>query len=278
MTLHVVLAQIVAVVVVLVGLTTLLVAGQLRAVLRRASIRVRQRADAPYLGLLATVLLVNAVARRYGPDVSWIIGWNLTSTIHGFEGAFVAWIQQFASPSATAYFSFVYVYGYVFILVFPLLAYAALEDPVPLRETAVAYSVNYAIGLLCYVLVIAYGPRNLIPDLVEPLLYTSWPQAQLVTTQVNTYENVFPSLHASLSITVLLLAYRTRDRYPRWLPIAGVFAISIAISTMYLGIHWATDVVAGIVLAFVSVLLATRIDLPPIHWETRLPGRLLRWR
>jgi membrane-associated phospholipid phosphatase len=167
-----------------------------------------------------------------------------------------------------------YVYGYVFVLTFPLLAYFALDDMQFLRETCVAYTLNYAIGLLWYVAFIAYGPRNLMPDIVEPLLYTSWPEAKMLTTRVNTNTNVFPSLHSSLAATVLLLAYRSREHYPAWLLLAAVFSGSIVVSTMYLGIHWGIDVVAGAVLAVISVRVATNVDEVP-H-EKNCPQRWVR--
>jgi membrane-associated phospholipid phosphatase len=66
---------------------------------------------------------------------------------------------------------------------------------------------------------------------------------------VNRNVNVFPSLHTSLSVTVAAMAYRTRDHYPLWAPVAAVLAASVVFSTMYLAIHWATDVVGGVVLA-----------------------------
>jgi membrane-associated phospholipid phosphatase len=64
---------------------------------------------------------------------------------------------------------------------------------------------------------------------------------------------VFPSLHTSLSATVALLAARYRSTAPGWLPIAVIGAASVAVATMYLGIHWLTDVLAGFLLAAFSV-------------------------
>lgn len=231
----------------------LFVVGPRRLVRAGRAAPERLRAVAPSLALLAVTLLVNKLARDYGPEVSWLIGLNVTSVIFGIEGTFVAWVQSFATPALTAYFSFAYVYGYVFLLVFPLVAYLSLADLDPLRRMAVAYTLNYAIGLVCYVLFVSYGPRNLIPDLVDPLLYSNYPSSRLLTREVNRNTNVFPSLHTSLSATVALLAWETHDRYPRWTPLAAVTAASIVVATMYLGIHWAIDVLAGLALAVGSV-------------------------
>lgn len=252
--------QVVVVVTLMLVLTAPVIIGRERLMDLARDYRSRIRAALPYLGVLVATLLINARARRVGPDVSWIIGLEITGIIYSIEGTFVPTLQALTPHWLVIYFSASYLYGYVYLLVFPLLAYLALEDPVPLRKTVVAYTFNYAIGLTCYVLFIAYGPRNMLPTLVEPLMYVNWPRSQILTSQVNVNTNVFPSLHSSLSGTVFILAYRTRDVYPKWFAVTGVVATSVVISTMVLGIHWAIDVVAGLGLAWLSVWLADRIE------------------
>lgn len=268
-----VLTQLAIVLVVLIGAGTYAIIGLDRLRELRREYRSRLRAAAPALLVLVCALLLNGRARDVGPELSWVIGWNITARLYDLEGEFVVWVQSHASPPLTAYFSFIYIYGYVFLLVFPLLAYLALEKPRPLREILFSYTFNYVLGLVCYVLIIAYGPRNMMPELVDALLYETWPEYQYLTRQVNRNTNVFPSLHTSLAVTVAILAYRTREQYPAWLPIAGVLAVSVAISTMYLGIHWGTDVLAGLVLAAVSVRLAVAVaesDRPDEAFERLL--------
>lgn len=245
---------------VMLAIAAVAIVGRTRLASVRAQYRERRRAIAPYLVVLAGVLVVNNATRKFAPEVSWLIRLNVTGIIYAIEGTFVAHLQSVATPLLTAYFSFMYVYGYVFLLAFPLVAYFALEETKFMRETCVAYTLNYGVGLLCYVAFIAYGPRNLMPDLVEPLLYASWPRSQFLTSQVNTNTNVFPSLHGSLSFTVALLAYRTREIYPAWSVVATIFAGSVIVSTMYLGIHWLIDVVAGGGLALFAVWVATNLD------------------
>jgi len=253
MTLATLLLKISAIVVVMLFVAVFGIIGLDRIRAFRPRARERLRSVFPYLLLLGVVLLLNSLLRDVGPELSWIIGWRITGWITAVEGTLVADIQRFAHPALTAYFSYIYIYGYIFLLSFPVLAYVLLPDERPIQETVLAYSLNYAIGVTCYVLFIAYGPRNVMPDLVDQLLYTNWPESQLLTSEINTNVNVFPSLHTSLAVTVAALAYRTRDVYPRWFPLSVVLAASVTVSTMYLGIHWGIDVLAGVVLAVVSV-------------------------
>ena len=251
-----VLAQLVVVVTLLVLVSTALFVGRGRLRKTRGAWRSRVRAITPITIVLASALLLNSVARQLVPEFSWLIDWNLTAPIYDLEGEFILWLQAQATPAVTAYFSFIYIYGYIFLLVFPVIAYFALSETRPLRELLTAYTLNYTLGLVLYIFVIAYGPRNMMPELVDALLYDTYPQYQHLTRQVNRNTNVFPSLHTSLAATVSILAYRTREYYPGWNLVAAVLGISVAISTMYLGIHWVIDVIAGIVLAYVSVELA----------------------
>ena len=275
MTLSLIVGQLVGVVLLLLVVTTVLVVGRDRIVRTRREYRQRFADVAPYVGLLAVVLVANKIARDIGPDVSWLVGIRITGWLERIDRLLlwplfpedtpqvVVWIQSMATPELTAYFSFVYVYGYVFLLVFPLVAYFALSRPEPLRRTIVAYGSNYLLGVLCYIVFIAYGPRNLIVDHAEGLLFSQYTQYQFVTDAVNHETNVFPSLHTSMAVTAALLAWTTREKYPLWVPIAAALAISVVISTMYLGIHWATDVLFGIVLAGVSVRIGIRFEETP---------------
>jgi len=213
----------------------------------------------PLAGLVV-VLIASAIGRSSLQTVSELFGLQLTWAIYALEGNFVAWIQAtFASPQLTMYFSSVYVYGYVFLLAFPFIAYLALPQTTAVKRLVVAYALNYAIGLVIYTIVFAHGPRNVMPDMVTSLLFTHNPDFMALTGEVNEPANVFPSLHTSLSVTVGTFAVLTRREYPLWTPIAAWLATSVVIATMYLGIHWLTDVFGGITLAFGAVYLSYRL-------------------
>ncbi len=233
----------------------------------RGQFRRRLRAIAPYVGGLALVLLLNkgllvrieAFSRRYGVTAAeWI---------YRIEGDFVATVQALLPDWGLYYFGPAYVLGYVVLLTFPFVAYLFAASSRPLKTLVAAYTVNYAVAIVCYATVIAYGPRNYHripgadPDAarVEEPLLDSFREVTQLTARVNVETNVFPSLHAALSVTVLLVAVSTHEEFPRWTPVAAALTASILVSTMYLGTHWATDVVAGVALAVGSVAVAGRI-------------------
>ncbi|QLG47342.1 phosphatase PAP2 family protein [Natrinema halophilum] len=255
-----VLTQLVAVILILLPISIAVFIGRKRLAQTRSEWRSRLQTAAPVIVVLLIVLLINRVARQTAPDLSREIGIHLTSTFYNIEGEFILIFRTIQTAETTAYFSSIYVYGYTFLLIFPIIAYFTLSDTRIFRRLLTAYALNYAIGLVLYILVIAYGPRNLMPaELMERMLYDTNPQYQYLTREVNTNTNVFPSLHTSLSATVATFAWITRSKFPKWFPVAVILAASVAISTMYLGIHWGIDVTAGLVLAALCVDLSDRL-------------------
>lgn len=262
--LRAILLEVTAVVASLCVVSAVTLVGPSRLAALRTELEPRLRDSAPYLAVLIVVLVLNSIIRDSAQQLSWKIGFEITYLLARYDAGIVDTIQSFQSGPLTLYFSSVYVYGYVFLLVFPIVAYVALSDRKPFQRLVVAYSLNYFVGLLLYVLFIAYGPRNWWGEVgtdsvvYENALYAMSTEYEFLTSEVNSRTNVFPSLHTSLSATVAFFAYRTRETYRLWFGIATVLAVSIIISTMYLGIHWAVDILFGFVLAGFAVYVAER--------------------
>ena len=69
--------------------------------------------------------------------------------------------------------------------------------------------------------------------------------------------NNFPSLHTSVAFASLLVAQREPDKLLRisW----TVFCGSVIIATFFFPIHWALDVVSGLILGWFSVFVSRRL-------------------
>ncbi|TKX41541.1 inositol phosphorylceramide synthase [Halorubrum sp. ASP121] len=230
----------------------------------------RARDVAPYLAAALGLLAVKQLTQGYRIRISRALDWHITDELYAIEGEFVTALQR-ATPDATLeLFSAAYMLGFAVLLVAgPAVYFLAREGGQRhLKELLVAYMVNYAVGTLCYTLFVGYGPRKYL-DSVDGLLYQFYPETQELTAAVASNTNVFPSLHASLSVAVAAVAWRSRQRFPRWTWIAGALAATVVYSTMYLGIHWATDVVAGAVLGAGSAAIGARIVT---RAERRAPG------
>lgn len=214
---------------------------------------------APYLGTAALFFLLKRATHGISLRISRSLDWDITAWLYAVEGLFVARLQEAVSSALYPFFSGMYMFGFPYLLIVPLVAYFSLPSQYRLKELLVAYVLNYFVGTVCYTLFIAYGPRVRLSPLVAEPMYQSYPQTQELTAAVSANTNVFPSLHTSLSVVVLLFAWRTRREYPRWFLIASFVSASVVLSTMVLGIHWLLDIVAGAGLGAWSVVAASRI-------------------
>ena len=229
--------------------------------------RRRLRAVAPYLGGLALVLLVNKGLLRRLETLSRAYGVRATLWFYELEGDAVATVQSAIPEWGVYVFGPVYVLGYVVVLTLPLVAYVFATNARAVKTLVTAYAVEYLAAIACYTAVFAYGPRNYhrLPGAdpsaaqVEAPLLEAFRSVTRLTARVNVETNVFPSMHAALSVTVFLVAVSTHDEFPRWTGVASVLVASILLSTLYLGVHWVTDLVAGGVLAVGGVVVADRI-------------------
>lgn len=111
-------------------------------------------------------------------------------------------------------------------------------------------------------LVVGFACSELIKDLtMRPRPFLVLPDVRLLVAAPHSY--AFPSGHTTSSFAaataVLLAARKVLGRTPVWSLGMLVLAAAISYSRIYVGVHWPTDVAAGIVLGMASGWFGSRL-------------------
>jgi membrane-associated phospholipid phosphatase len=163
------------------------------------------------------------------------------------------WLQRFLRPALTDFF-FVSYLSYYFIAI-------ALGIVIWRRNTSVArrfiftLTLAYVLSYAGYFAVPALGPRVALASRhTVPLETTAVSRAISSTLDEleRTKFDVFPSGHTMIAVIVLIVAFRrARDAFWWLLPVS----VCLVISTVYCRFHYVVDVIAGTLLAVVTVPL-----------------------
>jgi membrane-associated phospholipid phosphatase len=221
--------------------------------------------------LLALVFVVNLVetaaetfAREHW-DIGRELGFRLARAAHFFEGGVTAEAYD-AAPLFVVYsYSVLYFFVTLVLLIATGWALARRPGAGPFRVFGLAIAANYAI-CLPFFLFFPVPERWAYPESGAILLSDLWaPELIELFRPISGLDNCFPSFHVSLTVVMVTLAFHYRLRF-RWVTLW--LGILIALSTSVLGIHWVTDIVAGLAAGILSVaaalLIERRVDWPVV--------------
>jgi len=203
---------------------------------------------------------------------------TLDQRLFGFQASLV--LQRIISPGLTAWMAFAYFFHIINIPLVACFLYL-WRDRARFREMMSGLMVVSFFGLLGYLLVPAIGPMyTLRSQYTVPLHQSLWVFNREVDFMdfARIRRDVFPSLHVAISFVVWLYAYRNSKKL-FW--ILSPLILSLWLSTLYLRYHYLIDIVAGLILAPLSYLLANGLfhrfgEIPvsvaiPASWAERLP-------
>lgn len=192
-------------------------------------------------------------------SIANILGININADYTGYilmiEGDLVSHFQYFTSPMLTYLNGFIYLMLFSFLMIFTFVILIYTHNLKALEEFTTAFIIIYLAAFPFYIFVPVTVTGYTLPN-VLPLLYELSPIIDQGVRVVDPFlDNDFPSLHAALSImTLIVVAFRTDlNRYKLF---TLVSTVAILFSTVYLGIHWITDLVAGAVLGLLSYYIA----------------------
>ena len=169
------------------------------------------------------------------------------------------WMERFASPGLS--WALAVCYGSYFVLPAGLaVALYARGERALFRDLMLAGVFAAAFAFVGYLLVPAVGPyafqAELYPHRLPGGAYCP-SFVRMIDDLRGVARDCFPSLHVAHATVVAVIAFRFR----RWLFAALLpIVLGLVVSTLYLRMHYAIDLVAGAAVGVVAVVLAPRVN------------------
>ncbi|RED64141.1 phosphatase PAP2 family protein [Cohnella lupini] len=189
---------------------------------------------------------------------NWLkVPYDLTPVLSGWEGAWPAWLQSnLQSDALTAVCGIFYLVIFQSVLISSVAIYTHHKNMKLYYAFCVAVLMNYFLAVPFYLFVPVNEVWFVHPQ-IHFLLLDVFPSFEREYRSLSGLNNCFPSLHTSISVTLALLASKSGIR--RWAVFAWISASVIIFSIFYLGIHWFTDMVAGLLLALLSTTVGLKV-------------------
>tara|TARA_B100001989_G_scaffold248515_1_gene222239 strand:+ start:216 stop:1559 length:1344 start_codon:yes stop_codon:yes gene_type:complete len=211
-----------------------------------------------HISLYLAMFLFKAFTDYHNEPLKAMVG-GFTHVVYSIEADLVFHIQErFRNDLVSEILSLHYLFAYLFIIWYPPMHYILSKDPDLADLAAMNYFVIYLLAVPFYLFFNVEVTSSFIPG-VDALMYHDGWNIEFFTNN-DPLDNGIPSLHVGLPISLLLIhrAY-TRQRgmdisdwRHRGLDLFIMSNVAIYLfSILYLGIHWVSDVIPGLILAVI---------------------------
>lgn len=209
-----------------------------------------------HLALVLLVLLWNKV--ELWIENSFIHIKDFSPIFASYEEPILNWIQQtLHHPYMTHFFGFFYVFLFTSIMIVSFFVYAYQKEKKQVHLLLHAIILNYVFAIPFYLFFPINEAWSTLPN-VNFLLLEIYPNFESTYREMSGINNCFPSLHTSLSLSIALVALQGTNK--RLTYIAFTISFVIMLGILYLGIHWITDMIGGILLAFFVLFIAKKLN------------------
>lgn len=187
-------------------------------------------------------------------------GLDMTPLIYGIEGDLVLEVQQlFEAKWLTVALTHFYVSGFMFICYVSIFYFAFFDDRWIADRMTLSIAWVYILAIPFYLFFNVRVTGDYIPGM-ETLAYDLTPEISDWFRRIDPFTNGMPSLHIGIPFAVWLCLTRFDEdrRWNKYRALVFAYTLVTAFAIIYLGIHWFSDIIGGMLIAALAVSVADR--------------------
>jgi len=187
-------------------------------------------------------------------------GLDMTPFIYGLEGDLVLEVQQlFEAKWLTVALTHFYVAGFMFICYVSVFYFTFFDDRWIADRMTLSIAWVYILAIPFYLFFNVRVTGDYIPGM-ETLAYDLTPEISDWFRRIDPFTNGMPSLHIGIPFAVWLCLTRFDEdrRWNKYRALVLTYTLITAFTIIYLGIHWFSDIIGGMLIAALAVSFADR--------------------
>ncbi len=189
---------------------------------------------------------------------------DMTPYVYAIEGDIVLWIQESLSNDLLSFsLTHFYVMGFMAVTFSSFVYPIFFDDRYMADRVSLSMFWVYILAIPFYLFFNVRVTGDYIPAM-QTIAYDLTPEIHNWFTQIDPFTNGMPSLHIGLPFAIWLTMERW-DSDERWLRFRRLLLLFIALTAftiLYLGIHWVSDIIGGIIVAVFAVEITSHTHKP----------------
>lgn len=211
----------------------------------------------PYVLLQCAVVALIGLEAAVEMRVTAWLGWDFTPLVFAIEGRATEVFQSTLHYSPIGPFldrslTLIYSWGAFLLFQIPFFVLVFSGRIASLRRLTFTLAIIWLVGIVFYLFfpvyetwVTASDPYNYV-DVKNIFIEQSPGMADSVIYQLNLNNN-FPSLHTAVTTGAVFALFLAREKW--MFRVTAPIAAGVVFATVYLGIHWFVDLIAGLALS-----------------------------
>ena len=187
-------------------------------------------------------------------------GLDMTPLVYGIEGSLVLEVQEmFKAEWLTVALTHFYVAGFMFICYVSVFYFAFFDDRWIADRMTLSIAWVYILAIPFYLFFNVRVTGDYVPGM-ETLAYDLTPEISDWFRRIDPFTNGMPSLHIGIPFAVWLCLTRFDEdrRWNKYRSMVFVYILITAFAIIYLGIHWFSDIIGGMLIAALAVSAADK--------------------